>query len=280
MLESISQEFEYQEIWHIRADDPLALTRVLNLPGMTVTGIEILETHQHTIVFCSHDFGVALCTQCNTLSTKIHDYSRRCVRDMPWAARSCHIEFCARRFYCEKCKIPFREELQWLERCSRLTRRYQQHLFLQCQRTTLQAVCQKEQLGYKTLERLYYAQAQRCLRESPTTLICKLGIDEFALKKGHDSFALALSDLEAGRILCVLLDRKKETLEAHFRTWSDTQRAHVTEVAMDLWEPYAQAVCAHLPNAKIVADRFHVMKNLNDAVTSARREIQRHLPEV
>src|SRR5436309_8718776 len=48
---------------------------------------------------------------------------------------------------------------------------------------------------------------------------------------------------------------------------------------MDLWEPYAQAVSACLPNACIVADRFHVMKNLNDQVTSARREIQRSLPE-
>ncbi|WP_309710153.1 ISL3 family transposase [Armatimonas sp.] len=279
MLESISQELEEQEIWHIRADDPFALTRVLNLPDMIVTGIEIEQTHQRVIVFCSHDFGVALCSQCNTISTKIHDYSRRCVRDMPWAARSCYIEFNARRFYCEKCKIPFREELQWLERCSRLTKRYQQSLFLQCHRTTLQAVHKKEKLGYKTLERLYYAQAQYQLRENPPTAIRKLGIDEFALKKGHNSFALALSDLEAGRIICVLPDRKKETLEAYFRTWSDLQRAHVTEAAMDLWEPYAQAVCAYLPNAKIVADRFHVMKNLNDAVTSARREIQRHLPE-
>ena len=48
---------------------------------------------------------------------------------------------------------------------------------------------------------------------------------------------------------------------------------------MDLWEPYAQAVKACLPNAAIVADRFHVMKNLNDHVSAARREIQRDLPE-
>ena len=72
----------------------------------------------------------------------------------------------------------------------------------------------------------------------------KLGIDEFALKKGHDSFALALSDLEAGRVIAELPDRKKETLEAYFATWMDLQRAAVLEAAMDLWEPYAQAVWA------------------------------------
>jgi transposase len=106
-----------------------------------------------------------------------------------------------------------------------------------------------------------------------------LGIDEFAIKKGHDSFALAISNLETGSIITVLPDRKKETLEAYLGTWTEAQRAAVSQAAMDLWEPYAQAVSSCLPNAKIVADRFHVMKNLNDEVTAARREIQKSLPE-
>jgi transposase len=129
------------------------------------------------------------------------------------------------------------------------------------------------------VERLYYRIAQEQAQAIQPGLVRKLGIDEFAIKKGHESFALALSDLEAGRVIAVLPDRKKETLIAYFDTWTDLQRQAVLEAAMDLWEPYAQAVLACLPNAKIVADRFHVMKNLNDQVTSARREIQRDLPE-
>lgn len=149
----------------------------------------------------------------------------------------------------------------------------------QCQKTTIQAVHQTERLGYKTIERLYYSIAQCQAEAIQPGPVSKLGIDEFALKKGHDGFALVLSDLEAGRVIAVLPDRKKETLEAYFATWTPLQRAAVMEAAMDLWEPYAQAVSACLPNARIVADRFHVMKNLNDQVTSARREIQRDLPE-
>ena len=66
---------------------------------------------------------------------------------------------------------------------------------------------------------------------------------------------------------------------AYFADWTDEQRQAVREVAMDLWEPYAQAVEACLPQAQIVADRFHVMKLLNDQVTTARRQIQREAPE-
>ena len=48
---------------------------------------------------------------------------------------------------------------------------------------------------------------------------------------------------------------------------------------MDMWSPYRSAVERHLPQAQIVADRFHVVQNLNRAVTKARRDIQRDAPD-
>ncbi len=103
----------------------------------------------------------------------------------------------------------------------------------------------------------------------------RLGIDEIALKKGRGQYALVLSDLERRHVLTVLPERSKEALEAQFDSWSDAQRAAVTDGALDRWEPYPLAVTAKLPNARITGDRFHVMKNLNDRVTEARRAIQR-----
>lgn len=265
--------------WHLHADDPMALTRLLDLPDMIVTQLQYDADHELLLLFCEPTWDLALCPTCRRISNLIHDYHKRSVRDLPWAAKACYIEFPARRFYCERCDCPFREELVWLERCRRLTARYRQFVFAQCKKTTIQAVHQQERLGYKTLERLYYALAQEQAEATQPTLVRKLGIDEFAIKKGHDQFALAISDLEAGRVIAVLPDRKKETLEAYLSTWTQEQRDAVLEVAMDLWEPYAQASAACLPQALIVADRFHVMKNLTEQVTWARREIQRDLPE-
>jgi len=201
------------------------------------------------------------------------------VRDLPWAGKSCLIEFAARRFFCFGCQCPFREELAWLPRHSRLTARYADYVFEQCRRTSLQAVHLAEQLGYKSVERLYYERAQEKTQVPERVLVRQLGIDEIALLKGHDAFVLVLCDLERGCILDLLPDRKKETLMAYFADWTDEQREAVREVAMDLWEPYAQAVEACLPQARIIADRFHVMKLLNDQVTTARRQIQREATE-
>ena len=90
---------------------------------------------------------------------------------------------------------------------------------------------------------------------------------------------LILSDLERSQIVAVLPERTKEALEAYLDTWSAEQRAAIEDVAIDLWLPYRLAVETKLPTARINGDRFHVMKNLNDRVTTARREIQRQAAE-
>jgi transposase len=265
--------------WQVDANDPTALTRLLDLPGLRVTRLEYNDLQHQLHVFCQHTTQLAWCPTCQHPSTAVHQYRQRALRDLPWAGKLCLLELVTRRFWCETCQCPFREELDWLARNSRLTRRYRQFVFAQCRRTSLQAVHHQERLGYKTVERLYYDLAAQEPQTAAAPAVRKLGIDEFALKKGHDQFALALSNLETGSVITVLADRKKETLEAHFATWTKQQREAVTEVAMDLWEPYAQAVAAYLPHAAIVADRFHVMKHLNDQVSAARRDLQRDLPE-
>lgn len=264
--------------WHVDANDPNAFTRLLGLPGLSVTRLESHEDSHLLILFLAHDRQEARCPACQQTSEQAHEYTLRSVRDLPWAGKPCLLEFTARRFYCRVCACPFREELDWLPRCSRLTARYREFVFQACRQTCLSAVSRQEQLGYKTVERLYYALAQNEQRTLSTSPVHQLGIDEFALKKGHDQFALALSDLATGRMLAILPDRKKETLLAYLQTWTPEQRAAVEEVAMDLWEPYARAVEACLPNARIVADRFHVMKSLTDHIGASRRELQRTLP--
>ena len=75
-------------------------------------------------------------------------------------------------------------------------------------------------------------------------------------------------------MLDILPDRNKETLEKWLDQFTLEQRSVVETVCIDMWEQYRQVAEAKLPKAKVVADRFHVQKNLNDAITKARRAIQ------
>ena len=84
-----------------------------------------------------------------------------------------------------------------------------------------------------------------------------------------------LSDLERRCVLAVLPTREKAELERWWKTLAADQQAAIRVVSMDMWRPYRSFVEQHLPQARIVADRFHVMKQLNEQLTKARRKIQR-----
>jgi transposase len=90
---------------------------------------------------------------------------------------------------------------------------------------------------------------------------------------------LVISAPELGLVLDVLPDRNKETL----LKWLEERRiewcAAVQYACSDMWDAYQQAAEQKLPNARRVVDRFHVMKNLNDALTKARRIIQKDADE-
>lgn len=102
-----------------------------------------------------------------------------------------------------------------------------------------------------------------------------LGLDEIAPHKGHGRFHLIITAPELGIVLDVLSDRKKGTLEAWFDERGTEWCAAIEVCCADMWDAYHEAAQAKLLNAKLTVDRFHVMKNLNDAVTTARRGIQK-----
>jgi transposase len=103
--------------------------------------------------------------------------------------------------------------------------------------------------------------------------------DEITLHKGHGKFVLVISAPELGLVLDVLEDRSKENLlnwlEKRGKRWC----VAVKVACSDMWDAYQEAAAQKLPNAKRVVDRFHVMKNLNEALTKTRRAIQKDADE-
>ncbi|MGH2403175.1 MAG: ISL3 family transposase [bacterium] len=106
-----------------------------------------------------------------------------------------------------------------------------------------------------------------------------VGVDEKSFQRRHD-YVTVVSDLKTPRVLFVADDRKRESLEAFWALGlTDAQRAQIQAVAMDMWEPYVQATLAQVPDAatKIVFDKFHIAKHLNEGVDRVRRAEQREL---
>src|SRR5665811_2401607 len=109
-----------------------------------------------------------------------------------------------------------------------------------------------------------------CIRDS--------GVDEKAFRKGH-SYMTVVCDLERSTVEYVAEESKTESLAGYYQQLSPPQMAALEGVAMYMWEPYVKATMENVPLAadKIVFDRFHIMKHMNDAVDQVRRQEHRQL---
>ncbi len=136
-------------------------------------------------------------------------------------------------------------------------------------------MAQSAGLHEATVQEIFKRQAQRALRHAQAPRVRVLGVDEIALLKQHKQYALVLSDLQRRCVLDVLPDRRQETLVAWLQHLSPAERKAIKVVSMDMWHAYRRAVQQQVPHAQIVADRFHVMKQLNHQLDLLRRSLQR-----
>ena len=120
--------------------------------------------------------------------------------------------------------------------------------------------------------------AQRGLARRTAEPIRYLGVDEKAITKGH-RYLTIVADLVRQRALFLNDDRETESLDAFWPTCTPAQLASIEAVAMDIWDPYIQSVRTHVPRgaAKIVFDKFHIVKHLHEAVDKVRRTEHRLL---
>jgi transposase len=89
-----------------------------------------------------------------------------------------------------------------------------------------------------------------------------------------------LIDHSNGRVLDVLESREKAAVVAWLTRHKAGLLAGLNEVTIDMWDGYAEAVKEVFgESVRVTIDRFHVMKNFQDRLNEARREIQKQLPK-
>ena len=254
------------------------LSNLLGLPGMKVMrfAIERQGEEKYLHLFCEHEHDVAICPRCLEVMAGGYDHKDRCVRHLDiWGMRTL-VHFPQRRFDCDVCGKPFTENLEWIDPKRRQTRAFEEHIYQRVKnKTPRKQVALQEGLSESTVLDIFKKQAKQAMRQPDRRMVRILGVDEISVRKGHKQYALVLSDLERRRVIAVLPNRLKETFEKWLDGLTEEERRAIKVVSMDMWEAYRQAVRKKLPHADIVADRFHVMKQLNHQIDLLRRAIQR-----
>ena len=105
-----------------------------------------------------------------------------------------------------------------------------------------------------------------------------IGIDDKSYRKGHKYITIVM-DMEKDSVDFISLDRRKSSLDAYYESLNESDLSKISAVSMDMWDPYISSTLENVPDAhgKIVFDRFHVMRHVNEAVDSVRKEENRDL---
>lgn len=116
----------------------------------------------------------------------------------------------------------------------------------------------------------------RCAQQAKARTGLVLGIDDFAIRKGH-RYNTGLHDLRGGTFLDVIPGRTIAELQDYYQEQPIWQTLNPIAVVMDLAQGYHTFIKEMYPNAIRIADRFHVNRYVTDALQNMRKHVQKSL---
>ncbi|NIO68356.1 MAG: ISL3 family transposase [Anaerolineae bacterium] len=260
-------------------DQYRSLTETLQLQDLCVVGQEFDPDLNRLILVCVPRWPVSVCPDCGQVCSQVHDYPKqRAIRDTPIRGCQTVLLFDSRRFDCEQCQSSFTEPIRDVVPDCTYTYRLMAELADPRRKQDVATLAATYGLGYKLVESILLkaAQAKVEARTQAPLQVKQLGIDEISNRKGQGDYVLVLTDLQRRILLDILPDRKQQSLIDWLRRPpAGIDLSQLATVAIDLWAHYRQAVQTVYPDVIIVADRFHVVQNLNEAIHKIRREFQR-----
>ncbi|MGH2478628.1 MAG: ISL3 family transposase [Ktedonobacteraceae bacterium] len=212
------------------------------------------------------------CPLCGSTARRVHSCYTRLVADLPCAGQSMRLLIQVRKYFCEQSSCPrkiFAERLTpFVEPFARVTKRL-------CQIVQIIGLATGGRLGVRVTDRLgIQTSRQTILRRimalptEPAGQVPQIGIDDFSFRRGR-KFGTIIVDLQTHKMLDVLPDRTAERAAA----WM-AAHPEIELVSRDRGGDYASAAATGAPQAIQCADRFHILKNVGEAVEGC---VARHL---
>ena len=218
----------------------------------------------------------ALCPRCPTLSRSVYDRRLCTVKDAPVRDQIVFLKIEKRRFWCKPCQKPFTEYVPGIKKGSRTTERFKRQVLWACENFVDLTRVQKAyrvSAGYvfKTL----YTRLEEKLRMRQYPWPSTIGIDEHSFRRdkklGRTEFATIIVDYPNRRVF--ELAQGKATAEIQPQLAHIEGRENVKNVILDLCDPFKNFAREQFPNAKIIADKFHVLRLITPALLKKRYEI-------
>jgi transposase len=206
--------------------------------------------------------GRVSCPHCGGEKLRKKAFSIRRLRHASFGLRPVYLELESRKYQCLKCERYFNQRFPGIGVRRRSTEPFRRQIVrVHEEGISQRTLAAREKLGSATIERWYQEHLAIKVRERVGADCPRvLGIDEHFFTR-KDGFATTFCDLGRRKIYDVALGRSEKALEGFLR--GIPGKAGVRVVCMDLAEHYRALARKHFPQALIVADRFHVVRLVN-----------------
>ena len=232
------------------------------IPNMHLKNID--QQANKLLITTASSQPTSLCPTCGTASSSVHSHYQRGLRDLPahgasviWKLHArrfrCRNPTCKQRVFCERYPTGLNARAR---RTIRLTQTLE-HASLTVGASVGARIAQsfKAPVSISTLLRIAH-QSESKPSEKPKVI----GIDDFAFRRGIH-YGTVIVDLERSVVVDVLPDRNADTL----KTWLK-QHPQLEIISRDRSSEYARAINEGAPQAQQVLDRWHVLKNVREAL--------------
>lgn len=213
------------------------------------------------------------CPRCGRTTDKIHDYREQQIKDISSFGSYTFIHLRKRRYVCPSCNKRFYEEVPFLPRYHRVTSRLIAFII----NSFREVVSVKHLARLANVSPTTAARVFDHIKYSNKTLPRVLSIDEFRGNADGEKFQCILTDPENRKVLDILPNRKSEDLYRYFSQFKD--RNNVKYVVMDMSGPYRSLVKTVFPRAQIIADKYHVVRQVAWAFENVRKAEQKKFHE-
>lgn len=199
------------------------------------------------------------------------------MRDLSCGDRRIYLDLEIRRVLCRRCGTVKQERLDFLADNPFYTKRFAFFVGRRCRASSIQDVARETHLNWKTVKALEMQYMREQLRRAGTPGPRVIGLDEVSIRKGH-TYRIIVSDLVRRRpIWFGGTDRSEASLDEFFAWLGPRKSGRIQLAVMDMWRAFRKSTTKNAPEARILFDKFHVLRHLSDALDQVRKSEYKRL---
>ena len=241
--------------------------KLLNLEDVKITNVENISGEVH--IYIELPRKKHICPACGAVTDRIHDYRTQVIKDVP-LARNTFLHLHKRRYQCS-CGKRFFEKNSFLPRYYRVTSR----LVTSVIRAFEKLVPAKEIGRHFNVSGVTAMRYFRCVQHTVKELPKILSLDEFKGNSGGEKYNCIVADPQNRKVIDILPNRYENNLIRYFSKFES--RENVRYFVCDMNSHFRRVAKTCFKNAVIVADRFHVIRQVDFALERIRKNEQAKL---